>query len=333
LIESFNYGAESSIDGKGSAGEGWSTGWVFDTSSAVDVGAITEEGFVYDDLNYDVFNVGNHLQLNMPGGWQDVKYDRFLGGTWPDEAGKEYWVSLLFQTSVAPTANTYYITKLFHDDSEIIAIGKSGGGTQISCGSGWAGGAGDDVSDMECVGDPVWLVTKIVCSGGGDSRTYMWIDPDPEGGAPDTSYADVKRNTNLQGGINKVKIECGGEDSLSVYFDEIRLGTAFEDVAATFTAIDEKKGEIVASTFALNQNYPNPFNPTTTITYSLQNSDNVRLTVYNMLGEEVEILVNKMQRSGAYKVNFSGENLSSGIYFYRLMTGSGNITKKMMLIK
>lgn len=332
VTESFNYPGGIPLGYTGGEGNGWSTGWAYDTSTAVNVGCVSDAGLVYDDLNYEVPFAGNHLQMNMPGGWQDTKYDRFLSQTWPDEVGKEYWVSLLFQTSQAPTGNTYYITKLFNNGAEICAIGKGGGGTLYTCGSGWPGGSGDDVSTVECVGDPVWLVTQIICSGGGNSRTYMWIDPDPAGGAPDTNSADVKRNSDLQGGFNKIRVECGGEDSLQVHWDEIRLGTSFDDLVSPATALDDEK-EMAAVSFELHPNYPNPFNPTTMISYSLKNIQQVRLTVYDITGKEIKVLVDGNQNSGSYKINFNAESLSTGVYFYRLSTPSGNMTRKMLLIK
>ncbi|MCW8817055.1 MAG: YCF48-related protein, partial [Ignavibacteriaceae bacterium] len=85
--------------------------------------------------------------------------------------------------------------------------------------------------------------------------------------------------------------------------------------------------------FVLSQNYPNPFNPTTTIQYSIPESGNVSLRIYNALGEEVANLVNEFQQPGIYKVNFYGENLSSGIYFYRLNVNNYSSVKKMILLK
>ena len=66
--------------------------------------------------------------------------------------------------------------------------------------------------------------------------------------------------------------------------------------------------------FRLAQNYPNPFNPATTIQYELPEGSNVRITVYNALGEEVEVLVDGFKNAGTYRVNFNGSNLASGIY-------------------
>jgi hypothetical protein len=89
----------------------------------------------------------------------------------------------------------------------------------------------------------------------------------------------------------------------------------------------------VPQTFALEQNYPNPFNPSTAISYQLPVAGNVSLKVFDMLGKEVATLVNARQEAGAYTVNFNANNLSSGVYFYRLQAGNFVQTRKMMLVK
>ena len=85
--------------------------------------------------------------------------------------------------------------------------------------------------------------------------------------------------------------------------------------------------------FILSQNYPNPFNPSTTIQYSIPESGNVSLKVFNILGEEVADLVNKFQQHGIYKMNFNAGDLSSGIYFYSLNVNNYSSVKKMILLK
>jgi hypothetical protein len=89
----------------------------------------------------------------------------------------------------------------------------------------------------------------------------------------------------------------------------------------------------VPSEYKLYQNYPNPFNPTTSIRYSVSSIQNVKLVVYNILGKEVVTLVNEKQSPGVYEVIFNGGSLSSGIYFYTLMSGEFKSTKRFVLIK
>ncbi len=85
--------------------------------------------------------------------------------------------------------------------------------------------------------------------------------------------------------------------------------------------------------FSLSQNFPNPFNPTTIINYSLPSNEFVNLKVYDILGNELVTLVNESQKAGKHKVNFNAENLPSGVYIYRLKSGSYIDSKKMILVK
>jgi len=96
---------------------------------------------------------------------------------------------------------------------------------------------------------------------------------------------------------------------------------------------NEVNTKIIPDGFALLQNYPNPFNPTTTIRYSIPNSEFVTLKVYDVLGNEVATLVNEEKPAGSYEVEFKATELSSGIYFYKLQTNSFVETKKLVLLK
>jgi hypothetical protein len=90
---------------------------------------------------------------------------------------------------------------------------------------------------------------------------------------------------------------------------------------------------ITPSKFELSQNYPNPFNPSTAITFALPQAGNVKLAVYNLLGQEVQILVNGFKSEGTHTVNFEAKNLNSGIYLYKLEANGISSVRKMTLIK
>jgi len=100
------------------------------------------------------------------------------------------------------------------------------------------------------------------------------------------------------------------------------------------TPVSVEKDKIeIPLTFNLYQNYPNPFNPTTLIRYYLNKSTGIKLEVFDLLGNKVKTLVNKFQKSGEYDVIFNSENLSSGIYFYKLKSEKQSIAKKMLILK
>ena len=90
---------------------------------------------------------------------------------------------------------------------------------------------------------------------------------------------------------------------------------------------------LTPTSFSLEQNYPNPFNPSTQISFTVPSRSHVTLTVFNLLGMQVAELVNGEKEAGRYSVQFNGNNLASGVYFYRLHAGNFLQTKKMVLLK
>jgi len=144
------------------------------------------------------------------------------------------------------------------------------------------------------------------------TRTYNWTDVGPSPGSYDYRIRQITNDGAMahSPGVNVIVRDTGtGEVSPSGY------------------------------RFELHQNYPNPFNPTTTIRYSLAESSNIRLTVWNLLGQRVATLASTSQDAGRYAVTFDASRLSSGMYFYTIEAishdGSHNWTdtRKLMLIK
>lgn len=130
-------------------------------------------------------------------------------------------------------------------------------------------------------------------------------------------------------------------DTLHMWYDGWRtpftsyqysIGHATSPVVVTAIAMDDGKGSIPGA-FLLAQNYPNPFNPNTNIKFELPKSSVVRLSVFDMLGREVSVLVNDRRNAGVHEVRFSGSNLASGVYFYRLQAGEFVSTKKLVILK
>ena len=112
------------------------------------------------------------------------------------------------------------------------------------------------------------------------------------------------------------------------------LGGVFKTILDTaLVGVEDENGKIVPEGFSLDQNYPNPFNPTTKIKFSIPELSFVTLKIFDVVGNEIETLVNQEEPAGSYEVQFSAIDLPSGIYFYQLRAGNFVETKKMILIK
>ncbi len=89
----------------------------------------------------------------------------------------------------------------------------------------------------------------------------------------------------------------------------------------------------VVTTFQLYQNYPNPFNPRTIINYQLPVTSSVELSIYNLLGQKVAVLIDESQQAGLHTVEWNASGFSSGAYYYVLKSGDHSMRRKMMLVK
>ena len=124
------------------------------------------------------------------------------------------------------------------------------------------------------------------------------------------------------------------DNQSSISVDYQTNSTLNVDVSLTPNGATSVNGNsAVINGYALNQNYPNPFNPSTTISYQIQNNGVVTLKIYNAIGKEVATLVNQNQNAGKYNYTLNASKLASGIYFYKLQSGSFTSTKKMILLK
>lgn len=198
----------------------------------------------------------------------------------------------------------------------------------------------------------------------GDAVRYIWaIYAKPETGTPDwrSSIAQVPADNNGAAGvvtlpqqaIEDVMTAAGmaqnetrsflwtvlltdGKDTVqtSTYSNTAGYAPVFRTLnltKLTGTSIDDPNG--LPTEFALEQNYPNPFNPSTQIKFALPVDSKVRLTVYDMLGREVAVLVNEVRPAGRHAVSLDATRYASGIYLYRLEAGTATFTRKMTLIK
>ena len=229
-----------------------------------------------------------------------------------------------------------------------------------SCAATWIVGY-DTVNATYGVGD-VWLVTKKIenitandvlkfwASGGStslDDSLEVWlslIDNTPTGFL----------NTNLKlwdhywpagstyGQFTEFSIPLApyaGTDSAWIAFryhmDLSNAGfvVTVDDIFVGDPSAVQQLGNNIPDKFALSQNFPNPFNPSTTIRFDLAKGTDVKLVVYNSLGQEVAKIFEGYQKAGSYEATFDASKLSSGTYYYRLTTDSYVETKKMLLIK
>jgi hypothetical protein len=137
-----------------------------------------------------------------------------------------------------------------------------------------------------------------------------------------------------------------GTDNSALSVNDIRVGAFIEVIA--FSSVAQKievkqagatptyqsnSNKIIPKDFVLEQNYPNPFNPTTYIPFVLNQNSKVKLEIYNVLGQKIAILIDGRLKSGYHKYKWDGNQMASGIYFYKLVVGKNSQIKKMVLIK
>ncbi len=153
----------------------------------------------------------------------------------------------------------------------------------------------------------------------------------------DSLNLDVSKEWYLNDILNNTSVQIE-PSSFSSYSEDL---TPYESKIvilsnSPLTEVAEKSQQPLS--YKLIQNYPNPFNPTTTIMYEIPNTEKVTLEIYDILGRRVTTLVNNVQKQGRYHVLWNGRNsfgqtVSSGVYFYRLLSGNFINVKKMIMLK
>lgn len=160
-----------------------------------------------------------------------------------------------------------------------------------------------------------------------------------DGVLPHTRIIWSDGNTSFFAGANAVKVNAGDTFAsitgiLGFTHAYYKLAPRKDDDISGYvpTAIEDETIGSPAD-YSLKQNYPNPFNPTTNIVYSIPKSGFVTIKIYNILGQEVRVLANRMMNPGTYNVSFDASALNSGVYFYSLSVDNFTQVKKMMLLK
>jgi hypothetical protein len=206
-----------------------------------------------------------------------------------------------------------------------------------------------------------WDATSVDFDG--DDVVYLWVLDDVPG-AEETAFADplLVLRSNNDGTEGKIELDYstvngflagqGLEIDQSREFvwtvwvtdlkDTVQVSTyanatGFTPIQREITLTRANEVSIhdvsIPSSFALQQNYPNPFNPTTVINFSLPLNADVRLTVYDLLGRQVAVLVDETRSAGVHSITVDGSRFASGVYMYRLQAGDYVSTRKMTLIK
>jgi hypothetical protein len=138
----------------------------------------------------------------------------------------------------------------------------------------------------------------------------------------------------LSNSINSLTISAAGQSFAGTSINgDSKVISGFLAYTSTIVTDVSDEQEIIPTVYKLNQNYPNPFNPSTVISWQLPVSSHVLLKIYDILGNEVAILVNENKETGYYETRFDGSALASGMYIYRLTAGNYISTKKMLMIK
>ncbi|MGE5458101.1 MAG: T9SS type A sorting domain-containing protein [Methanococcaceae archaeon] len=174
----------------------------------------------------------------------------------------------------------------------------------------------------------------------GDSVTFSWDQVSPD---VNKYLFEISADSNFTGSIVDSSITSTSVLrvlSTGTYWWRVKahnsLGwgefSAKRSINVVLTT-DIKENSILSREYYIRQNYPNPFNPSTSIDYNLGESGITSLKVYNALGKEVAVLVNGYETAGTHKVSFNASNLSSGVYFYRLVTPKASISRKMIFMK
>jgi Secretion system C-terminal sorting domain len=180
------------------------------------------------------------------------------------------------------------------------------------------------------------ILTSAYVFGDYDAGTIPGVKT--ENGTGITKFTDLSENFAQAGTVKKSSIDgfpIGALHWVDADIAAYNSATAKTQVMAAYvaavTGVEQASG--VPTGFELSQNYPNPFNPTTNIDYTLAKASDVKLSVYNLLGQKVATVVDSHMGAGTHSVTFDASKLTSGVYFYRLDAGNFSSVKKMLLVK
>jgi hypothetical protein len=169
-----------------------------------------------------------------------------------------------------------------------------------------------------------------------DSFQYIAVDPDGDQVSYSMLSGPAGSNVNADGLFTwkPTEDQDGHIYTVTVQATDGQLSTTTSQlIGASDKITDVQKLNYIPKEYYLFQNYPNPFNPTTSIQFAIPKESHVKLSVFNILGQEIQVLVNKNMNAGNYKINFNASKLNSGLYLYRIETADYTSVRKMLLVK
>ncbi|HKM94229.1 MAG TPA: T9SS type A sorting domain-containing protein [Prolixibacteraceae bacterium] len=322
VVESFNYEEllGSEVDGYADGGIGWDGPWTVFEGDPYDL-IIDEEGELPEGVDFTT--TGCRLTGECSG--VALRAYRKLATPIMDE-GDNLWLSFIIETE----------NWLNDSWSGVSFWSPDGVGEQSLFGKNWGRSlwgmvfTGKDMDSMWGVEDnvPVWIVVKVEFSGDeNDEECFLWINPDTSK-EPEIGDANVSLMGNLKDGVTHIACHLGNTKGIIVSFDEIILAKTFEEaVPVKKVGVNDLTKSESNSTY-----FPNPIQSSLTIDYKLNRNDIVKLDIYNINGMKVKSLVNGVQKSGNYSVEWDAEGYPSGAYFYTLQIGN-SVDRNKILVK
>ncbi|PIS29188.1 MAG: hypothetical protein COT43_04425 [Candidatus Marinimicrobia bacterium CG08_land_8_20_14_0_20_45_22] len=280
---------------------GFTDNWWTPTMSGSTTGVLDDTSTVRaltDSIYF--FSGAGHASMKLKAGW---------------DMSASAWLLREYLSGGAPRNVTFTATNIlqayvFGDNSRTLFR------FAVDDGSGFSG---HEVSPWYTID---WIGWKLVSWDMTNDTTGTWIGNGPLDGTLRFDSFQLSYNPD----------DASATKSCTIYIDELRHVSV-----QTVSAISESTPQMT-ETFTLHQNYPNPFNPTTTIAFTLPRESNVRIEIFNVLGEKVRTLTNEHYNSGYWSVNWDGTNetglqVPTGVYFYRMITNMGVQVRNMMLVK